>query len=64
MCFDLLRARSFCDLYMVDNRMNILPSVLQLDFTFQTGIEAVRILLLQDFNKSATFANSQKSLNV
>ncbi|GKB47729.1 SPA protein, chloroplastic [Tanacetum coccineum] len=27
----------------------------ELDFTFQTGIEAVRILLLQGFDKSATF---------
>ncbi|KAI7743325.1 hypothetical protein M8C21_032510 [Ambrosia artemisiifolia] len=31
-----------------------------LDFTFQTGIEAIRILLLQGFDKSATFVNSLK----
>ncbi|XP_076884630.1 peptidyl-tRNA hydrolase, mitochondrial-like [Bidens hawaiensis] len=32
----------------------------ELDFTFQTGIEAIRILLLQGFDKSATFVNSLK----
>ncbi|KAK9075034.1 hypothetical protein SSX86_003353 [Deinandra increscens subsp. villosa] len=32
----------------------------ELDFTFQTGMEAIRILLLQGFDKSATFVNSQK----
>ncbi|XP_076907905.1 peptidyl-tRNA hydrolase, chloroplastic-like [Bidens hawaiensis] len=32
----------------------------ELDFTFQTGIEAIRILLLQGFDKSATFVNSPK----
>ncbi|KAK1371969.1 Peptidyl-tRNA hydrolase, chloroplastic [Heracleum sosnowskyi] len=34
----------------------------ELDFTFQTGIEAMRILLLEGFNKSATFVNSPKTL--
>ncbi|GAB2289748.1 hypothetical protein Dimus_024055 [Dionaea muscipula] len=34
----------------------------ELDFTFQNGVEAVRILLLEGFNKSATFVNSAKSL--
>ncbi|KAL7582502.1 peptidyl-tRNA hydrolase, mitochondrial [Lactuca sativa] len=34
----------------------------ELDFTFQTGIEAIRILLLQGFDKSATFVNSPKPL--
>ncbi|KAD4583954.1 hypothetical protein E3N88_21555 [Mikania micrantha] len=34
----------------------------ELDFTFQTGIEAIRILLLQGFDKSATFVNSPKSM--
>ncbi|XP_022038304.1 uncharacterized protein LOC110941011 isoform X3 [Helianthus annuus] len=32
----------------------------ELDFTFQSGIEAIRILLLQGFDKSATFVNSPK----
>ncbi|KAI3507139.1 hypothetical protein L1887_21949 [Cichorium endivia] len=32
----------------------------ELEFTFQTGIEAIRILLLQGFDKSATFVNSPK----
>ncbi|KAB1212646.1 Peptidyl-tRNA hydrolase, chloroplastic [Morella rubra] len=32
------------------------------DFTFQHGLEAVRILLLEGFNKSATFVNSAKPL--
>ncbi|KAF5468996.1 hypothetical protein F2P56_013101 [Juglans regia] len=34
----------------------------ELNFTFQHGIEAVRILLLEGFNNSATFANSAKTL--
>ncbi|CAK7349754.1 unnamed protein product [Dovyalis caffra] len=34
----------------------------ELDFTFQQGIEAVRILLIEGFNKSATFMNSAKSM--
>ncbi|KAB1204128.1 Peptidyl-tRNA hydrolase, chloroplastic [Morella rubra] len=34
----------------------------ELDFTFQHGLEAVRILLLGGFNKSATFVNSAKPL--
>ncbi|XP_057952176.1 peptidyl-tRNA hydrolase, mitochondrial-like [Malania oleifera] len=34
----------------------------ELEFTFQTGLEAVRILLLKGFNKSATFVNSAKPL--
>lgn len=34
----------------------------QLDFTFQNGVEAVRILLLEGFNKSASFVNTAKSL--
>ncbi|KAF5957769.1 hypothetical protein HYC85_004994 [Camellia sinensis] len=34
----------------------------ELDFAFQTGIEAVRILLLNGFDKSATFVNSGKYL--
>lgn len=34
----------------------------QLNFTFQDGLEAVRILLLEGFNKSATFVNSAKPL--
>ncbi|KAG9449546.1 hypothetical protein H6P81_009511 [Aristolochia fimbriata] len=32
----------------------------ELDFTMQNGVEAVRILLLEGFNKSATFVNSNK----
>ncbi|KAH6820692.1 Peptidyl-tRNA hydrolase family protein [Perilla frutescens var. hirtella] len=34
----------------------------ELDFTFQNGLEAVRILMQEDFNRSATFVNSAKSL--
>ncbi|KAJ9677064.1 hypothetical protein PVL29_022186 [Vitis rotundifolia] len=34
----------------------------ELDFTFQNGVEAVRILLLEGFNKSASFVNTAKSL--
>ncbi|KAK6925231.1 Peptidyl-tRNA hydrolase [Dillenia turbinata] len=34
----------------------------ELEFAYQTGIEAVRILLLEGFNKSATFVNSAKSM--
>ncbi|TQD69105.1 hypothetical protein C1H46_045362 [Malus baccata] len=34
----------------------------ELNFTFQEGVEAVRILLLEGFNKSATFVNSAKPL--
>ncbi|CAA0838674.1 Peptidyl-tRNA hydrolase- chloroplastic [Striga hermonthica] len=33
----------------------------ELDFTFQTGLEAVRMLMADDFNKSATFVNSAKN---
>lgn len=32
----------------------------ELDFAFQIGLEAVRILLLEGVNKSATFVNSSK----
>lgn len=35
---------------------------LQLDYTFQTGLEAIRIMLLEGFNKSATFVNTRKSM--
>ncbi|KAF7851911.1 hypothetical protein BT93_L1626 [Corymbia citriodora subsp. variegata] len=34
----------------------------ELDFTLQQGLAAIRILLLEGFNKSATFVNSNKSL--
>ncbi|KAF7813798.1 peptidyl-tRNA hydrolase, chloroplastic [Senna tora] len=34
----------------------------ELDFTFQKGVEAVRILLLEGFNKSATFVNTAKKI--
>lgn len=34
----------------------------ELDFTLQTGVDAMRILLLEGFDKSATFVNSAKSL--
>ncbi|CAN0916057.1 Peptidyl-tRNA hydrolase, chloroplastic [Linum grandiflorum] len=34
----------------------------ELDDTFQQGIEGVRILILDGFNKSATFVNSAKSM--
>uniref|UniRef100_A0A1J3D545 peptidyl-tRNA hydrolase n=1 Tax=Noccaea caerulescens TaxID=107243 RepID=A0A1J3D545_NOCCA len=35
---------------------------LELDYTFQTGLEAIRIMLLEGFNKSATFVNTRKSM--
>ncbi|XP_030535472.1 peptidyl-tRNA hydrolase, mitochondrial isoform X1 [Rhodamnia argentea] len=34
----------------------------ELDYTFQQGLAAMRILLLEGFDKSATFVNSNKSL--
>ncbi|OVA05019.1 Peptidyl-tRNA hydrolase [Macleaya cordata] len=34
----------------------------ELDFTFQNGVEALRILLLEGFEKSATFVNTKKSM--
>lgn len=34
----------------------------ELDFTLQQGLAAIRILLLEGFNKSATFVNSNKSM--
>lgn len=37
-------------------------NMFQLNFTFQKGVEAVRILLLEGFNKSATFVNTAKKI--
>lgn len=34
----------------------------ELDFTLQQGLAAIRILLLEGFDKSATFVNSNKSM--
>ncbi|KAK4804332.1 hypothetical protein SAY86_004149 [Trapa natans] len=34
----------------------------ELDFALQRGVEAVRILVLEGFNKSATFVNTTKSM--
>ncbi|KAM0899573.1 hypothetical protein ACQ4PT_021240 [Festuca glaucescens] len=34
----------------------------ELDFTFHRGLEAVRIMTLEGFNKSATFVNTAQSL--
>ncbi|KAL3748744.1 hypothetical protein ACJRO7_009909 [Eucalyptus globulus] len=34
----------------------------ELDFTLQQGVAAIRILLLEGFDKSATFVNSNKSM--
>lgn len=36
----------------------------ELDFTLQNGLEAVRILMIEGFDKSATFVNSAKPLTV
>ncbi|KAL3352100.1 hypothetical protein AABB24_020279 [Solanum stoloniferum] len=36
----------------------------ELDFTLQNGLEAMRILVLEGFDKSATFVNSSKPLTV
>ncbi|WOK92476.1 peptidyl-tRNA hydrolase, mitochondrial [Canna indica] len=33
----------------------------ELDFSFQRGLEAIRILMLDGFNKSATFVNSSQA---
>ncbi|KAM7267606.1 hypothetical protein ACFE04_009772 [Oxalis oulophora] len=35
----------------------------ELDFVFQQGVEAVRILVLEGMNKSATFVNSSQSMS-
>lgn len=34
----------------------------ELNFTFQEGVEAVQILVLEGFNKAATFVNTSKSM--
>ncbi|CAN8292622.1 unnamed protein product [Cochlearia groenlandica] len=34
----------------------------ELDYTFERGLEAIRIMLLEGFNKSATFVNTPKSI--
>ncbi|KAL2242988.1 peptidyl-tRNA hydrolase, mitochondrial [Sesamum indicum] len=36
----------------------------ELDFTFQNGLEAIRILVQDNFDKSATFVNSAKPLQM
>ncbi|KAJ0104699.1 hypothetical protein Patl1_19076 [Pistacia atlantica] len=36
----------------------------ELDFTFHRGVEAIRILVLEGFDKSATFVNSAKSIEL
>ncbi|KAE8698199.1 Peptidyl-tRNA hydrolase [Hibiscus syriacus] len=36
----------------------------ELEFTFQHGTEAIRILLLEGFDKSATFVNSAKAMEL
>ena len=41
-----------------NNASNLL---LQLDFTFHRGLEAIRIMALEGFNKSATFVNTAQS---
>ncbi|KAK4752551.1 hypothetical protein SAY87_021349 [Trapa incisa] len=38
------------------------PEREELDFALQRGVEAVRILVLEGFNKSATFVNTAKSM--
>ena len=40
----------------------LLLFIFQLDFTFQLALEAVRILVLDGINKSATFVNSAESM--
>ncbi|OIW10045.1 hypothetical protein TanjilG_32785 [Lupinus angustifolius] len=34
----------------------------ELNFTLQHGLEAIRILLLEGFDKSATYVNSAKKI--
>jgi hypothetical protein len=34
---------------------------MQLDFAFHRGLEAVRIMVLEGFNKSATYVNTAQS---
>ncbi|XP_044476478.1 peptidyl-tRNA hydrolase, chloroplastic-like [Mangifera indica] len=36
----------------------------ELDFTFHRGVEAIRMLCLEGFDKSATFVNSAKSIEL
>ncbi|KAK8938039.1 hypothetical protein KSP40_PGU008451 [Platanthera guangdongensis] len=36
----------------------------EMDFTLQRGVEAVRILLLEGFNKSATFVNTAQAKEI
>lgn len=42
--------------------LNVDKNVFQLNFTLRDGLEAVRILLLEGFDKSATFVNSAKKI--
>lgn len=42
--------------------LNVHQIIFQLNFTLQDGIEALRILLLEGFDRSATFVNSSKKM--
>ena len=55
--FELIKKPLANELLVNTNR-----KIFQLNFTFQHGLEAVRILLLDGFNKSATYVNSAKHI--
>jgi len=42
--------------------LNVHKLIFQLNFTLHDGLEAVRILLLEGFDRSATFVNSAKKI--
>lgn len=53
----------FCvliNLFFNQTLLHIFHVLLQLDFMFQRGLEAVRILVHEGLDKSATFANSAR----
>jgi peptidyl-tRNA hydrolase, PTH1 family len=44
-----------------NNKGNENDLFMQLDFAFHRGLEAVRIMVLEGFNKSATYVNTSQS---
>lgn len=47
---------------MSDGLLNLTKVSFQLSFSLQKGVEAVRILLFEGFDKSASFVNAAKPL--
>jgi peptidyl-tRNA hydrolase, PTH1 family len=41
--------------------MKVICLFMQLDFAFHRGLEAVRIMVLEGFNKSATYINTSQA---